>query len=68
MTCVPEEPEYLTTAQAAKALNIGASTLRQWARTGIVQPTFSTPGGQHRWVLEDLRRQLKVRPTEDREP
>jgi excisionase family DNA binding protein len=50
--------ELISTAQAAKVLGIDRSTLARWAQQGIVKPAWTTPGGQHRWDLEDLRRQL----------
>lgn len=54
--------QYVTTAVAAKALGIGRTTLNQWVRDGTVTPAYTTPGGQHRWDLIDLRRQLGVAP------
>jgi excisionase family DNA binding protein len=55
----------VTTAQAAKALGIDRTTLARWANQGLVEPAYRTPGGQFRWDLDDLRRQLKVRPKDD---
>jgi excisionase family DNA binding protein len=60
MACVPDEPKFLTTAQAAREIGVGKTTLNSWARQGIVTPAWTTPGGQYRWKLDDLRRQLKV--------
>lgn len=57
--------KLLTTAQAASALGISRSTLARWANDGLVKPVYRTPGGQFRWDLDDLRRQLKVRPRDD---
>jgi excisionase family DNA binding protein len=51
--------ELITTAQAARVLGIDRSTLARWVQQGIVTPAWTTPGGQHRWDLEDLRRQLQ---------
>lgn len=51
--------ELLTTAQAAKRIGISTTTLNTWARSGKVRPTLITPGGQRRWNLDDLRRQLQ---------
>lgn len=53
------EPRLISTAQAARALGIDRSTLARWTQQGIVKPAWTTPGGQHRWDLEDLRRQLR---------
>lgn len=53
--------EYVSTPVAAKALGIGKTTLGVWAREGKVTPAWITQGGQYRWDLEDLRRQLGIR-------
>lgn len=50
-----------TTAQAAADLGIAAATLQRWAKAGKVTPAFVTAGGQYRWDIDDLRRQLAPR-------
>jgi excisionase family DNA binding protein len=54
--------EYVSTATAARALGIGKTTLTTWAREGRVTPAWTMPGGQYRWDLDDLRRQLGLPP------
>jgi excisionase family DNA binding protein len=49
---------YVSTGTAARALGIGHVTLLRWAHAGAVTPAYRTPGGQYRWDLDDLRRQL----------
>jgi 8-oxo-dGTP pyrophosphatase MutT (NUDIX family) len=51
---------YVTSAKAAEAVGVGLSTLQAWAARGIVTPVWRTPGGQARWDVDDLRRQLKM--------
>src|SRR5580704_16700782 len=51
---------YVTSAKAAEAVGVGLSTLQAWAARGIVTPAWRTPGGQARWDVDDLRRQLKM--------
>lgn len=51
--------EYVTTAVAAKTFGLGKTTLNSWVRQGIVRPAYTTAGGQHRWLLDDLRQQLE---------
>jgi 8-oxo-dGTP pyrophosphatase MutT (NUDIX family) len=51
---------YVTSREAAKAVGVGLSTLQAWAARGIVTPAWRTPGGQARWDVDDLRRQLKM--------
>jgi predicted site-specific integrase-resolvase len=48
----------IRTAEAARALGIGPTTLARWHREGRVRPVLVTAGGQARWDLDDLRRQL----------
>jgi DNA-binding transcriptional MerR regulator len=55
------ERRLLRTAEAARELGIDASTLRRWARAGTVSPAERTLGGQDRWDLADLRRQVRER-------
>jgi len=60
---------YVTTGTAARALGVGHVTLLRWAHAGAVTPAYRTPGGQFRWDLDDLRRQLRAgSPTETGEP
>jgi excisionase family DNA binding protein len=51
---------YVTSREAAKRLGVGLSTLQRWAAQGVVTPAWRTPGGQARWDVDDLRRQLKM--------
>ena len=51
---------YLTTSQAADELGIAVSTLQSWAAKGLVRPAWRTPGGQARWDVDDLERQLDL--------
>lgn len=48
----------MRTADAARELSIDPSTLARWARAGIVKPAIRTAGGQARWDLDDLQRQV----------
>lgn len=55
---VTDRPRNLRTADAARELDISPSTLARWAREGIVKPAHRTAGGQARWDLDDLQRQV----------
>jgi hypothetical protein len=55
---------YLTTSQAAKQIGVAVSTLQSWAAAGRVTPEWRTPGGQARWDLVNLKRQLSM-PLDD---
>ncbi|MGI5129530.1 helix-turn-helix domain-containing protein [Pseudonocardia sp. CA-107938] len=49
----------LSTGEAARALGLSTRSLARWAKEGMVTPALVTPGGQYRWNLDDLRRQLR---------
>jgi len=59
---------YVTSRKAADHLGIGVSTLQAWAARGLVTPAWRTPGGQARWNIADLERQLDMPPTTTGEP
>lgn len=64
-----EGKRHVRTAEAARLLDVDPSTLARWARQGIVQPVNRTAGGQARWDLDELRRQLDAyRNREDTSP
>src|SRR5436305_4878496 len=48
----------VSTGRAAAALGVDRATLWRWQQAGSVVPAFVTPGGQARWNLDALRRQL----------
>jgi DNA-binding transcriptional MerR regulator len=56
------ENELLTTAQAARLLGISTRTLVRYAEKGYVKPEMVLPSGHRRWILEDIRRQLRELP------
>jgi excisionase family DNA binding protein len=49
----------LSTSEAAKALGISPRSLSRWVRMGKIRPTLVTPGGQARFDLEQLKRQME---------
>lgn len=55
----------LGTGEAAKAVGIDRSTLRKWWKQGRCTPEWVTQGGQARWDVEKLRRQLGYPPYRD---
>lgn len=60
----------VTSRKAAAAIGVGLSTLQGWAHRGLITPAWRTPGGQARWDVDDLRRQLGMPPvsTDDEVP
>ena len=51
--------DLLTTADAAKALNITPLALKRWVAMGSVTPALRLPDGGFLWDLDDLKRQLR---------
>lgn len=56
---VSTEQRLLTTSEVARALSISRRTVARYAEQGLLQPAFTLPSGQHRWDLDDVRRQLR---------
>lgn len=54
--------DLLPTGEAARRLGVNRRTLQHWARTGQVQPDYTTPGGHYRWDVDRLRRDLRDSP------
>lgn len=60
VTLVAEQADRLVaSAEAARALGVHRSTLLRWQRDGLVTPAKVTAGGQARWRLPDLERQVE---------
>jgi len=55
------ERNFLTTTEAARALDVNPTTLQRWVHKYGVRPSYVTGGGHFRWDLDDLRRQLEQR-------
>lgn len=60
VTLVAEQDEdrLIASAEAARALGVHRSTLLRWQRDGLVTPAKVTIGGQARWRLAELERQV----------
>jgi len=48
---------FLTSSQASQLLNISVSTLKKYIQQGKIK-TLKTPGGHHRFLKEDLLKNL----------
>jgi 8-oxo-dGTP pyrophosphatase MutT (NUDIX family) len=56
---VANDPERLVpSSAAARALGVARETLWRWQQSGHVRPAYMTPGGQARWSIPSLRKQL----------
>jgi excisionase family DNA binding protein len=54
--------EHVSTEQAAERVGVAYRTLLRWVKAGQITPAMHTPGGQFRWDIADLRRQLGMPP------
>jgi len=59
-TPTPDKPraQLVTTGPAADAAGVHPNTLWRWWKDGLVQAAAMTAGGQTRWDIEDLLRQI----------
>jgi excisionase family DNA binding protein len=58
----------ITTRDLARHLQVHPETVREWVRNGRITPAAVTPGGQFRFDLDDVLRQLgqpRKRPDPD---
>jgi hypothetical protein len=55
---VPER-ELLTTPQLAAALGLHLRSVQRYRAKGQITPELTTPGGHHRWDVDNVRRQLR---------
>jgi 8-oxo-dGTP pyrophosphatase MutT (NUDIX family) len=62
---VMDTSRLVSTSEAAAAIDISVPTLWRWQKQGKVKPAWTTPGGKHKWDVNDLRKQLGL-PVEDR--
>lgn len=54
-----DPPRPVSSGVAARILGVHRATLVRWWQDGAVTPEYVTPGGQARWDMADLRRQLR---------
>jgi DNA-binding transcriptional MerR regulator len=48
----------VTTGQLAEELGVSRGAINKWHREGLITPVLTTPGGHHRWAIDEVRRQL----------
>lgn len=59
--------KYLSSGQLADEIGVSQSLITSYATSGKLVPAFTTPGGQYRWDLEDVQRQLQELSRKQRE-
>ncbi len=55
-------PKLVATGEAAREIGVARTTLFRWWKAGLVEPELVTAGGQARWDVESLKKQLRERP------
>jgi len=66
VTVPPEKP--IPTGELAEALGVSRTAILEWQRTGKIKPAFLTPGKHARWLLSDVKEQLRNPPAADGSP
>ena len=51
--------KFITLPQLAEELGTHPQSIRRWIREDLLVPTLFTPGGQPRFILADILKQLK---------
>jgi excisionase family DNA binding protein len=57
---VPTVPDLLTTAELASELRLSRKTIYRYVRDGKITPEYTLPGGEHRFRLESVVKQLRA--------
>ncbi|WP_094921871.1 hypothetical protein [Pseudonocardia sp. MH-G8] len=60
------DEELVTTAELAARLKLSTRSIYRYYADGKITPDFTTPGGEHRWNVENVKEQLRAlrrRPT-----
>ncbi|MHA6619673.1 helix-turn-helix domain-containing protein [Pseudonocardia sp. DLS-67] len=53
-------PSLITASELAAELRVSVKTIRTWTRTGRITPAATTPGGQYRYRLDEVLKELNV--------
>jgi excisionase family DNA binding protein len=56
---VSSDRRLLRSSEVASALGVSRTTIYRWVQDGVITPELTTHGGQARFDLEAVRRQLE---------
>ncbi|MFD1527946.1 helix-turn-helix domain-containing protein [Pseudonocardia aurantiaca] len=56
---MPGRSELLTTSELADALGVSLRSVQRYLADGKITPEHTTPGGHHRWDVDNVREQLR---------
>lgn len=51
--------EVVTTSELARALGLSLRSVQRYIAARQITPELTTPGGHHRWIVDDVREQLR---------
>lgn len=57
--------KLVSTKEVADEIGVARQTVSRWVRDGVITPARRTAGGQSRFDLDDVKRQLKAHLGED---
>ncbi|MGQ0773516.1 MAG: MerR family DNA-binding transcriptional regulator [Pseudonocardiales bacterium] len=58
---MPDDDPLITTGEVAKRLGVTPGAVGKWARTGMLTPAITTPGGRYRWRWSEVEQQMRER-------
>lgn len=50
----------LSSGELANALGVSRGAVIKWTNQGLIHPVVTTPGGHHRWRLQDVQNELNA--------
>ncbi|WP_346072228.1 MerR family transcriptional regulator [Saccharopolyspora thermophila] len=56
---MPDSARLVTSSEVARELGVARQTVARWVREGVITPAVVTAGGQGRFNIEEVKRQLR---------
>ncbi|GAA0516687.1 hypothetical protein GCM10011581_46680 [Saccharopolyspora subtropica] len=64
---MPGSARLITSSEVARELGVARQTVNRWVREGVITPIIVTAGGQGRFDIEEVKRQLREHGQRKRE-
>ncbi|QUG99808.1 MerR family transcriptional regulator [Saccharopolyspora erythraea] len=61
------DPPLITSTELANKLGLSRRTISLYAKRGLITPALITPGGQYRWVHDDVVAEMRKLAEERRQ-
>lgn len=55
-----DRSSLVPTGEAARLLGVDIRSLQRWAKAGLIEPDYVTPGGHMRWDVDRVRAELRA--------